>query len=146
MKKIALVAFATLMFAGVYANNPTVTEKVLKAFRETFAEAEKVSWHEINGQYSVHFLQSDVRYIVYYNKNGRILSSMRYYAPCMLPLNVLSAIKQQYPDRKYFGVTEITSGGNMAYFIKMEDEAHWYTIKADAYGQSEVLETLKKQQ
>lgn len=145
MKKLALLLFAALLSAGVYANKPNVSEKVLKAFNETFSNAENVSWHEVDGQYSVHFLQSDIRYIVYYNKRGSIISSMRYYKPCLLPTNVLSIIKQQYPGMKPFGVTEITSGGNMAYFIKVEDGNFWYTIKADSYGGSEVYEKLKMQ-
>ncbi|HTN07036.1 hypothetical protein [Agriterribacter sp.] len=145
MKKIVVLAIVALMSAGAYANAPSVTEKVLKAFRETFSDAQNVSWHEANDQYSVRFFQSDVRYIVYYNKNGRITASMRFYDPSLLPMNILSEIKRTYPDKKAFGVTEITSGDNTAYFIKVEDSKHWHTIKADAYGNSEIYETLRKQ-
>lgn len=145
MKKIVVLALVALMSAGAYANVPSVTEKVLKAFRETFSAAENVSWHEVNDQYSVRFFQSNVRYIVYYNKNGKITASMRFYDPSLLPMNILSELKRNYPNKKQFGVTEITSGDNMAYFIKMEDSKHWYTIKADAYGNSTVYETLRKQ-
>ena len=145
MKKIVILAIVALMSAGVYANAPSVTEKVLKAFHETFSKAKNVSWHEANDQYSVRFLQSDVRYIVYYNKNGRITASMRFYAPSLLPINILSEIKKSHSDKTTFGVTEITSGDNTAYFIKMQDSKHWYTIKTDAYGNSEVYERLRKQ-
>ncbi|HRN55248.1 MAG TPA: hypothetical protein PLL71_02285 [Agriterribacter sp.] len=145
MKKIAVLAMVALISAGAYAHAPSVTEKVLKAFRETFSGAENVTWHESNDQYSVRFFQSDVRYIVYYNKNGRITASMRFYNPSLLPMNILSEIKRTHPDKKPFGVTEITSGDNVAYFIKVEDNRHWYTIKADAYGNTQVYETLRKQ-
>lgn len=145
MKKIAFLAVAALLSAGVYANTPNVTEKVLKAFRETFAAAENISWYEANDQYSVRFSQSDVRYIVYYNKNGRIVASMRFYEPSLLPMNILSGLKKYNPNKSLFGVTEITSGENVAYFIKAEDSKYLYTIKADAYGNSEVYETLRKQ-
>lgn len=145
MKKVAFLAIAALMSAGVYANTPNVTEKVLKAFRETFADAENISWYEANDQYSVRFSQSGVRYIVYYNKNGRITASMRFYEPSLLPMNIMSGLKKYYPGKSLFGVTEITSGENVTYFIKAEDGKYLYTIKADAYGNSEVYETLRKQ-
>lgn len=145
MKKIAFLAIAALLSAGVYANAPTVTEKVLKAFHETFADAENISWYETNNQYSVRFSQSDVRYIVYYNTNGKIVASMRFYDPSLLPVNILSGLKAYYPSKSLFGVTEITTGGNVAYFIKAEDSKYLYTIKADGYGNSEIYETLRKQ-
>lgn len=145
MKKIFVLAIVALMSAGVYANAPSVSEKVLKAFHETFTAAENVSWHEAKGEYSVRFLQSDVRYIVYYNKNGKITGSMRFYKPSLLPMNILSELKRSYAKKSLFGVTEITSGEHVAYFVKMEDSKNWYTIKTDAYGNSEVYETLRKQ-
>lgn len=145
MKKIVFLAVAALLSAGVYANTPTVTEKVLKAFHETFADAENISWYETNNQYSVRFFQSDVRYIVYYNKNGKIVASMRFYEPSLLPVNILSELKKYNPGKSLFGVTEITSGENVAYFIKVEDSKYLYTIKADAYGNNEIYETLRKQ-
>ena len=137
MKKIFALAVVALMSASLYANAPSVSEKVLKAFRETFTAAENVSWHETKDMYSVRFLQSDVRYIVYYNKNGKITGSMRFYEPSLLPTNILAELKRSYAKKSLFGVTEITSGGNVAYFIKMEDSKNWYTIKADSYGNLE---------
>ena len=145
MKKIFALAVVALMSASLYANAPSVSEKVLKAFRETFTAAENVSWHETKDMYSVRFLHSDVRYIVYYNKNGKITGSMRFYEPSLLPTNILAELKRSYAKKSLFGVTEITSGGNVAYFVKMEDSKNWYTIKADSYGNSEVYDTLRKQ-
>jgi hypothetical protein len=145
MKKIAFLTIAALLSAGVYASTPTVTEKVLKAFHETFADAENISWYEANGQYSVRFSQAEVKYIVYYDKNGKITGSMRFYEPSLLPMNILSRLKKYNPDKSLFGVTEITSGENVAYYVKAEDSKYLYTIKADSYGNSEIYETLRKQ-
>lgn len=145
MKKLVLLVCAAMLSAGLYANNPAVSEKVLKAFRETFSSAENVSWHEVDRQYSVHFFQSDVRYIVYYNKAGKITASMRFYTPALLPMTILSELNKSHSDKKAFGVTEITSGGSTAYFIKMQDDNNWYTLKADAYGSMELVEVMQKQ-
>ena len=145
MKKIAFLTIAALLSAGGYANTPTVTEKVLKAFHETFADAENISWYEANDRYSVRFSQAEVKYIVYYDKNGKITGSMRFYEPSLLPVNILSELKKYNPGKSLFGVTEITSGENVDYYIKAEDSKYLYTIKADSYGHSEIYETLRKQ-
>ena len=147
MKKILLFSAFILAAAGVFANDPSeVSEKVLKAFRETFTEARQVSWQESDDNYAVRFMQKDVRYIVYYNKEGIITHSMRFYQPGLLPVNILKEIKNSYKNKAPYGVTEITNDGEVAYFVKMEDAKYWYTVKFSAYGNSELYEKFKKQQ
>ena len=147
MKKILMFAAFVLAAAGAFARDPSkVSEKVLKAFRETFTEARQVSWEESDDNYSVRFLQKDVRYIVHYNKDGTITHSMRFYQPDLLPVNILKEIKNGYKNKTPYGVTEITNNGEIAYFIKMEDSRYWYTVKFNAYGNSELYEKFKKQQ
>jgi len=147
MKKILLFSAFILAAAGAFANYPSeVSEKVLKAFRETFTEARQVSWQESDDNYAVRFMQKDVRYIVYYSKDGIITHSMRFYQPGLLPVNILKEIKNSYKSKIPYGVTEITSDGEVAYFVKMEDAKYWYTVKFSAYGSSELYEKFKKQQ
>ena len=73
-----------------------------------------------------------------------MLSSIRYYTPSMLPLNVLNKLKKDHPKKSLFGVTEVTSGTQVTFYVKMEDEKNWYTIKTDGSGYSEVYEKYKK--
>ncbi len=146
MKKIFALCIFALFTAGAFANTPTaVNEKVLKAFRETFTTAQQITWHESTENYSVRFLQEGIKYIVYYNKDGVITNSMRFYAPALLPMNILKEIKNHYSKKTAFGVTEITSGEDVAYFVRMEDEKHWYTIKFTPSGEALEYEKLKKQ-
>ena len=147
MKKIVAMLMFTLFAAAVFANNPSaVSEKVLKAFKETFTSAEQVRWDEGDNNYSVRFVQEGTRYIVYYNKDGSITSSMRFYEPTKLPMNILKAITQRYADKTAFGVTEITAGDEIAYFVRMEDAKNYYTIKFNASAEGERYEKLRKQQ
>lgn len=152
MKNRKYLRLATLCVAiffcaiGAYANNPTVSEKVLKAFHETYTTAQQVNWHKKGDQYSVCFLQSEIRYIVNYNNDGNVTGSMRFYKPALLPPNILLEIKRQYSTKTAFGVTEITTGENLTYFVKMEDSKHLYTVKLDAYGNGRVYEKLRKQE
>jgi hypothetical protein len=130
--------------SSTYARVPEVNEKVLKAFNETFANAQQVNWEEKDGSYIVHFTQTSIRYRVNYDEQGNIVSSIRYYDPCMLPTNILAEVKKSHSRKTLYGVTEITSGYEVAYFIKMYDDKNWYTAKADATGASEVVEKFRK--
>ena len=78
--------------------------------------------------------------------NGVITHSMRFYQPELLPMNIMRIIKSNYKNKTLFGVTEITSGEDIAYFVKMEDDKYWYTIKFDGYGDHLLYEKFKKQQ
>ncbi len=146
MKKIFVLALAALFSAGAYAHHVSVSEKALKAFNETFTTAKEVSWHENGNEYSVRFLQEDVRYVVHYSQEGKIIGAMRFYKPAHLPLNILAEVTRLYSNKKLFGVTEITSGDSVAYFVKMEDSKYFTTVKFTPYGESEVYEKIKKQQ
>ena len=142
MKKVLTIICAVLMAAATYAYEPN--EKVLKSFRETFTQAEDVRWDESSDFFTVSFVSSGIRSKVNYDKEGNMLSSIRYYAPQMLPLNIFSKLKKENPKKNLFGVTEVTTGNDVTYYIKMEDGKHWFTMKVDESGNSQVYEKYKK--
>lgn len=72
------------------------------------------------------------------------MSSLRYYAPQLLPLYILNKVNRENPKKKLFGVTELTYNGSITYYIKMEDTAHWYTLKVDVDGNTMITEKYKK--
>lgn len=146
MKRILALGLFALLGAGAFANTPDpVSEKVLRSFKETFTDAKEVKWHEAGNSYSARFYQGDARYIVYYNKRGEITGSLKFYDPPMLPTNILSDIARKHRSKTALHVTEISSGSNMAYFVKMEDGKYWYTIRYESNGDSSVYEKIKKQ-
>jgi len=142
MKKVLTIICAVLMAAATYAYEPN--EKVLKSFRETFTQAEDVRWDESSDFFTVSFLSAGIRSKVNYDKEGNMLSSIRYYSPQMLPLNIFSKMKRENPKKNLFGVTEVTTGNDVTYYIKMEDGKHWFTLKVDESGNSQVYEKYKK--
>ena len=134
-----------LIAAATYAyDSSTVNEKVLKVFNETFTGAEEVHWNEFSDHYTVNFLIAGVRSKADYDKEGNMISCIRYYRPNALPLNILGQLKRQYPARTLYGVTEVTAGSNIVYFVKMDDARHWYTVKIDGAGETEQSEKYRK--
>jgi hypothetical protein len=142
MKKLTAILFAVLFTAGAYAFDPN--EKVLKAFNETFTAAEDVRWEEFANHFTVSFVSSGIRSKVNYDRDGVMISSLRYYTPQMLPLNIINKMTREYSKKKMFGVTEVTAANSVVYYIKLEDKTNWYTVKVDAEGNGEVVEKYKK--
>ena len=142
MKKTFALFCTMLLVAGAYAF--VVNEKVLRTFNQTFASAEDVKWEEYKTFYTVSFVHAGIRSKVTYDKDGTMMNSLRYYKPNMLPLNVLSVLKNSYPKKNLFGVTEVSTGAQVFYYVKMYDDKNWITVKVDGVGNTEVYEKYKK--
>lgn len=142
MKKVLAIICSMLLVAGAYAFE--VNEKVLKSFNETFTAAEGVKWEEYKGHYTVSFVQTGIQSKVNYDKSGYIISSIRYYSPQTLPLNIYNDLKRKYSKQELYGVTEVTFGTDVVYFVKMQDAKNWLTIKVDASGNSSLEEKYRK--
>jgi len=142
MKKVLMIICAACIGAAAYAYDPN--EKVLKSFRETFTQAEDVRWDESADHYTVSFLSAGIRSKVNYDKEGNMLSSIRYYSPQLLPLNIFNKLKKENPKKNLFGVTELTTGSDVTYYVKMEDGKHWFTLKVDESGNTQVFEKYRK--
>lgn len=142
MKKVSAMMICVLLAAGAFAFDPN--ERVLKAFNETFSSATEVRWEEYPSYFTVSFVNSGIRTKVNYDKEGKMLSSLRYYASQYLPLNIINKIGSENPTKKIFGVTEVTHEGAVVYYIKLEDKTHWYTLKVDVDGNSQQTEKYRK--
>jgi hypothetical protein len=141
MKKFATLSLALLMAAAIYANP---NQRVLRSFETTFTTAQNVRWVEHSGMFTASFTYSGIQTRVSYDKYGTILRTIRYYEPSMLPLNIYTRLKREQGGRKLYGVTELSEGDSIVYFVKVESARHWTTLKVDAAGNSEVTERYRK--
>lgn len=141
MKKILALFAGCLVFASTYADP---NEKVLKAFKETFTAATNVKWSDLDDSYFVSFSNAGTMSRVRYDKEGNIIASTRYYQPNQLPMNIFTKLKKQYKNQDLFGVTEVSAGEDIVYFVKMQDGKNWTTLRVDTEGNSEVFEKYKK--
>ena len=143
MKKlISIVACLFVLSSFVSANIPN--EKVLKVFTESFAAPSEVKWFEGTDYFEVRFVESNVRSVVTYDKEGNFLRSLRYYDESKLPFYVSCKLKKKFADKKVYGVTEKVNEGVLTYYVKMESDTQWVTVKVDADGSMEVVEKYRK--
>jgi hypothetical protein len=143
MKKHTVLACLLTLCLGTIAS-ASVNEKVLKTFKETFPAAEQVKWQEFTDNYIVNFVEQGIRDRITYDKDGNVISATRYYGQENLPVNILCKLKKKYPNAKVFGVTEVENDAGIEYYIKLEGNADWTTVKSDIVGNTEVVERYKK--
>lgn len=141
MKKMLFVVLGSVLLLSA---NAAPNRKVLNAFNASFKKAENVKWEEFPDHYTVYFSWSGIRTTLHYDTEGNVIGSTRYYKPDQLPLHLFNKLKKEYPERELFGVTEVSVGDDVNYYVKMLDSKHWFTILLDAAGNSRVYEKYKK--
>lgn len=145
MKKIILFAALFISIAAAASASPfEVNEKVLKAFKETFAKAQDVVWHEYENVYQANFKQDDIQIRAQYDGEGSLIQTIRYYNERQLLPNIVSRIKKKYGAREIFGVTETSSDQEVSFLVTLKDEKNWYVVKSDVYGNLEQTEKFKR--
>lgn len=122
----------------------SINEKLLKSFKRTFPNAQEVKWIEQQDKYTVNFKEDGILNKIDYDKDGNFLSSIRYYSEKNLPVNILVKLQKKYPTKKIFGVTEMNNDSNLEYYIKLEDEKSWMTVKSDSDANLQVTEKYNK--
>lgn len=144
MKKFLLISsFLIAGFSSIAASN-TIDEKLIRSFRQTYPNAVQVSWTEYPETNVVYFAEAGVRATIIYKKDGTLLKAIRYYKEANLPYYLVDAIREKYPEKKIYSVTEISTSFNIGYFIKLEDAKTWMTIQMDSDGISKVIEKFRK--
>ena len=145
MKRVfALIYSVVIGFSSMAFPNKNVNEKLLQTFKESFPNAEQVSWKELTETYVVNFVEDGIRNAIIYEKNGTFISSTRYYQERNLPYYLLVNIKKRYPEKKILGVTEFSTTTDISYYLQLEDKTVVTTIKMDSEGNLVMVEKLKK--
>jgi ABC-type glycerol-3-phosphate transport system substrate-binding protein len=146
MKKF-LIAFLILL-AGfsstAFSAAKNINEKLIREFKETYPDAVQVDWREYPETYTVNFDQGKVKVSIIFNKDGSFISSSRYYKEENLPYYLVAAIRERFPEKKIYGVTEVSTASNIGYYIKLQDAKTWMTVKLDSEGNIRIVEKFRK--
>jgi hypothetical protein len=146
MKKVilAVIVAIAIQATAFAAPNPKVTEKVLKAFSETFNTARDIQWSELDGVYEARFSYNNIITRVRYDEEGNTLKTIRYYYEPQLPLNVQTNIKKQYAGLKVHSVTEVSVENTVEYHIILQDAKTWTMVLGDNLGGLHIQKKLNK--
>ena len=144
MKKFLYLAVLLTGLSATAATPPEISEKVLKAFKATFTNAEEVIWKELDNSCQANFKMNQITIRAMYDNEGNLLETVRYYGEENLPPNIIARVKKRYAGKTVFGVTEVTSESEVSYHITMKDEKFWYTVKSDPYANLQQTDKFKR--
>lgn len=140
MKPILLIAvFLVSLTAAALPN-----EKVLKNFATAFPKADSVQWYETEKEFNVYFVNDGVKCRAWYDEEGNVKKSLRYYDGSKLPPMVLGNIQKKFGGLTIFGVTEYATPDEFVYQVTLEDDKKWYMVNADATGNCSLVNKLNK--
>ena len=144
MKKYLLIMY--LLIAGFSSRSAvsTINEKLIQSFNESYPHAVRVSWLEFPETYAVNFEEAGVKSTIHYNKDGSFLSAIRYYSGEKLPYYLIATLKEKFPGKTIYSVTELSNPYEITYYIKLEDGKTWRTVKVDSDGNMVVIEKFNK--
>lgn len=145
MKKILLVAVVLTSFVTLATTTPTdISEKIRKAFSETFADAKDVTWHEYEKYIQANFKLDDVQVKAQFNEEGVLIKTFRYYGEKQLLPNIVAKLKKKYAGKEIAGVTELTSDDEVSFVINLRDDKNYYIVKSDIYGNLQQTDKYKR--
>ena len=145
MKKVLVFAALLITLFASAAPAPTgVSERILKAFKETFKYAKDITWHEYQDYYQVTFKQDAVQFRAQYADDGSLVKMIRYYNEDQLMPNIVAKLKRKYAGKEIFGITETTSDDEVTFVINLKDEENWYIVKSDVFGNLQQTEKFKR--
>lgn len=145
MKQVFVLAFLLTGFVAIATPVPSkVNEKVLKAFNETFASAQDVSWHEYEDYAQANFKINFIQVRAQYSEEGKLIRTIRYYSENELLPNIVAKLKKRYGGKEITGVTESSSEDEVSFTINIKDEKNWYVVKTDVYGNLQESEKFKR--
>ena len=144
MKKYLFFIYFLVAGFSADASPSTINEKLLKSFQQSYPHAFQVNWLELAETDVVYFEQDGIRATNFYKKDGSFIRSTRYYQEANLPYYLIAVIKERFPEKKIYCVTEISTPNEISYYIKIEDAKTWRTLQADSDGNITVIEKFNK--
>jgi hypothetical protein len=150
MKKILIFLVVVLVTLSSFTNEKGIDEKLQQSFRNSFPNAQEISWMELSDSYVVYFVESGIKARIVYPKDQSYIRFMRYYNESALPYHLRFLVNKNYPGKKIFGVTEISTVSQTdnsltdEYFVRIEDSKNWLVVKIDNEGNLSVVGNYKK--
>lgn len=144
MKKFLVLLAGLWLTIAARAGDPSAP--VMTAFQKTFHPIKSARWYESGEGYVAYFEQDGIRYRVSYDSRGNISSSLRYYLERDLPFYIAVKLKNAFPGKQVFGVTEVFTGDALFYRVTLEDSKGWTIVKAEVTGDCFVETKMKKQE
>ncbi len=131
--KTILIFAAMLLGVSGYASVST-HDTVVKKFNENFPEAQNIKWYNGSDYYEVSFIDKKIPERIYYDQDGKIYRTIRYYDETKLNPFIAQKIKEKYSNKSIKSVTELQEESGTLYQIILQDNKHLYVVNCNESG------------
>lgn len=149
MKKILLLIIVSVAGTGIFANPhriPDSSVNIKKIFHQDFPEVTHFNISTLNNEYVVYYNDqaSHNSGRVYYDTDGNILQTYKYYTGEQLPPFIRAKIKEKYDGKTISNVTEVTNADQHYYSIILSDSEQMFIVNSDEKGNLQLMKKYKK--
>jgi len=132
--KTIIICLSMLFSLSAFAA-PDSNQTVIKKFNETFPEAQSIKWYSGPNYYEVSFMNKNIPERVYYDKNGNVTRTIRYYDETKLNPFISQKIKEKFRNKKIKSVTELQEDDGILYQVILQDNKHLYVVNCNGSGE-----------
>lgn len=120
-------------------------EKVDKAFKSTFKNAQDPVWYQANKNYLVKFIDNDMKNNALFRKNGQMVYQISYAYEKDLPENVSNMVKDRYKDYNIVVAFNVKQDQRDVWLVNMENEKNLVTARVEDGVLNETSRTKRAQ-
>ena len=130
MKKMILAIGLTLCMSFAFADEVTVSPKVLDAFKNEFSTAKEVEWTAGSNFYKAAFTFNGNHVFAFYDMDGELLGLTRYISSLDLPIILQRDLKKEYSGYWISDLFEVANNNGTSYYITLENAEKRIVLKA----------------
>jgi putative component of toxin-antitoxin plasmid stabilization module len=128
-----------------FAGEENTKLRAYKDFQDRFSNVENAIWaFDPKLGYTSYFLRDGYGNRVFYDKKGRWLYSLIFYAENKLPRNIRYQVKSNYFDFTITLVQEVQTHEGIEYVVYLEDKSNILIVKLNSSGDMQIIQELTK--
>ena len=142
MKKIIFLLLVVATLPALAADS--LGTKLYDKFAAAFPDARNVRWYPDGELTAVSYESEGIISHIWYDSNGDVVKTRRYYTEKDLAPFLKVKINQKYAGKSIYGVTEVSDKEGLFYVLMLQDDKKWYQVRCEAGGETTLLQKYKK--
>ena len=151
MKKLILLCMSALFSTAIFASglDPVLGDasaKILQVFHRNFPEVSNHSISNLGNLYMVYFHsdENNSSCRMYYDSDGNVLETVRYYTGEQLPPFIRAKIESAYKGKSIFMVTEVANENDHHYQVILRDAESMLVVDVKDNGSMHLQKKYKR--
>jgi hypothetical protein len=111
--------------------NKYVNDKVERAFKKLFFDAESPMWHYLNKNYFVQFITGDQKNSALFSRKGFLIYHISYGKEKHLPADIRRMVKSFYVECSIPHAVKVEQNKKIVWVLNVEDDANLYLLRSE---------------